>query len=203
MSMLAEVVDIVIGVDTHKHTNTAAVVSAGTAAAIETATTRTDPEGYAALLALADQHNIGIGEGDEQGRLAAKRQRIPAGSVRQLIHETLHVDGVLVDVDTPPEAGRHRRVAHGMLHQQVGHRVADGMIAIGQQALEGEGVHAVFHPAGVDRRQDGLSGDTDMQACQLALFIEPAHQFALGNGMVVTMPHILFAGPQQLYRCAR
>lgn len=57
MSMLAEVVDIVIGVDTHKHTNTAAVVSAVTSAAIETATTGTDPDGYRSLVELADQHS--------------------------------------------------------------------------------------------------------------------------------------------------
>ena len=57
MSMLAEVVDVVIGVDTHKHTNTAAVVSAATSAVIETATTGTDPDGYAALVELADHHS--------------------------------------------------------------------------------------------------------------------------------------------------
>lgn len=56
MPMLAEAVDNVIGVDTHKHTNTAAIVSAATAAVIETTAAATDPAGYAALLAAADRH---------------------------------------------------------------------------------------------------------------------------------------------------
>ena len=41
MTMLAEIVDVVIGVDTHKHTHTAAVV-ATTGAALEHATEATD-----------------------------------------------------------------------------------------------------------------------------------------------------------------
>jgi transposase len=56
MPMLAELVDNVIGVDTHKHTNTAAIVSAKTAAVIGTTAAGTDPDGYASLLAVADRH---------------------------------------------------------------------------------------------------------------------------------------------------
>lgn len=56
MSMLTEVIDIVIGVDTHKHTNTPAVVSAATSAPIQPATAGTDPDGHMALLELADRH---------------------------------------------------------------------------------------------------------------------------------------------------
>lgn len=57
MTMLAEVVDVVIGVDTHKHTHTAAVVAAATGAAVEDMTVATDPDGYAELVALADRHS--------------------------------------------------------------------------------------------------------------------------------------------------
>ena len=35
MTMLAELVDVVIGVDTHKHTHTAAVITAATGAVVE------------------------------------------------------------------------------------------------------------------------------------------------------------------------
>jgi transposase len=35
MNMLSETVDVVIGVDTHKHTHTAAVVQAATGAEVE------------------------------------------------------------------------------------------------------------------------------------------------------------------------
>lgn len=57
MTMLAELVDVVIGVDTHKHTHTAAVVIAATGAAPEDLTVDTDPDGYAELVALADRHS--------------------------------------------------------------------------------------------------------------------------------------------------
>lgn len=57
MTMLSEIVDIVIGVDTHKHTNTAAVVAAPTGAALEHLTEATDPDGYAALLAMVERHS--------------------------------------------------------------------------------------------------------------------------------------------------
>lgn len=56
MVMLAEIVDVVIGVDTHKHTHTAAVVTAATGAVVEDLTVDTDPEGYGELVALADRH---------------------------------------------------------------------------------------------------------------------------------------------------
>ena len=56
MSMLADIVDIVIGVDTHKHTHSAAVVAAATGAVVADVTVPTDPHGYAALLELADGH---------------------------------------------------------------------------------------------------------------------------------------------------
>ena len=57
MTMLADVVEVVIGVDTHKHTHTAAVVTAPTGAAVEDRTVDTAPEGYAQLLAMARRHS--------------------------------------------------------------------------------------------------------------------------------------------------
>lgn len=57
MTMLAEVVDVVIGVDTHKHTHTAAVVIAATGAAPEHLTVDTDPDGYAHLVEMADSYS--------------------------------------------------------------------------------------------------------------------------------------------------
>ena len=43
MTMLAEVVDVVIGVDTHKHTHTAAVIDAATGASLDEADRRHRP----------------------------------------------------------------------------------------------------------------------------------------------------------------
>ena len=55
MAMLADLVDVVIGVDTHKHTHTAAVVVAATGAVIEQMTVPAAPAGYQQLLTLASQ----------------------------------------------------------------------------------------------------------------------------------------------------
>ncbi|PVY95034.1 IS110 family transposase [Actinomycetospora cinnamomea] len=56
MSMLAEVVELVIGVDTHTDTHTAAVVVAATGALLETVTVSADPDGYQELIGLAGRH---------------------------------------------------------------------------------------------------------------------------------------------------
>src|SRR5947209_17229621 len=57
MSMLAELVDVVIGVDTHTDTHTAAVVDARTGGVLARATVTADSDGYAELLALAERHS--------------------------------------------------------------------------------------------------------------------------------------------------
>ena len=55
MAMLAEVVELVIGVDTHKHTHTAAIVTAATGAVVAQATVPATPAGDQQLLQLANQ----------------------------------------------------------------------------------------------------------------------------------------------------
>ena len=54
MAMLADTVELVIGVDTHKETHTAAVVVAATGAMIEQVTVPATSAGYRRLLAFAD-----------------------------------------------------------------------------------------------------------------------------------------------------
>lgn len=56
MTMLSEIVDVVIGVDTHKHTHTAAIVAADTTAVVENTTATADGDGYQQLLDMADRH---------------------------------------------------------------------------------------------------------------------------------------------------
>jgi hypothetical protein len=51
----AELVEFVIGVDTHKHTHTAAVVVAATGAVVDQATAPATPAGYQQLLGLAER----------------------------------------------------------------------------------------------------------------------------------------------------
>ena len=57
MTMLTELVEVVIGVDTHKHTHAAAVVQAATGAVLARVAVSADPDGYDELSALAEQHS--------------------------------------------------------------------------------------------------------------------------------------------------
>ncbi|GAY08096.1 transposase [Pseudonocardia sp. N23] len=56
MPMLAEMVELVIGVDTHAETHTAALVAIGSRAVLATATVTADEDGYTELVALAEHH---------------------------------------------------------------------------------------------------------------------------------------------------
>lgn len=56
MTMLAELVEVVIGVDTHTDTHTAAVLDVGTGGVLARATVTADPDGYGQLLELAQAH---------------------------------------------------------------------------------------------------------------------------------------------------
>ena len=56
MTMLADQVDLVIGVDTHKLTNTAAVVRASTGGALEDMTASTNLDGHEAIFEMAAAH---------------------------------------------------------------------------------------------------------------------------------------------------
>jgi transposase len=57
MHMLADTFELVIGVDTHKESHTAAVVAAATGAMLDQVTVPATPAGYQQLLRLADRHN--------------------------------------------------------------------------------------------------------------------------------------------------
>jgi len=55
---LREVVDVVIGVDTHVHTHSAAVVDARTGGVLDEVTVDATADGYAQLVAFADAHAV-------------------------------------------------------------------------------------------------------------------------------------------------
>ena len=129
---------------------------------------------------------------------AAELERVLAGGMGQLVHEAFHVDGVLVDVDPAPEPRRHRRVAHGVVDEQVRDAVADGVIAVGEQALEGDRVRAVLECGRAHRGEDGLPGDAHAQPHQVPVLVERPRQLGLGDGVIGPVEHVLLAGPQQL-----
>lgn len=55
---LREVVDVVIGVDTHVHTHSAAVVETGTGGVLDEITVEATADGYARLVEFADEHAV-------------------------------------------------------------------------------------------------------------------------------------------------
>lgn len=57
MPSLAEVVDVVLGVDTHKHTHTATVIDATTGTVLDDLTVHTGPDGCDQFVAMADRHS--------------------------------------------------------------------------------------------------------------------------------------------------
>jgi transposase len=73
MHMLADTVELVIGVDTHKHTHTAAVVVAATGAVLQQLTVPATSAGYQQVLKLASQQ-----PGQRTGRLRAPAATGPA-----------------------------------------------------------------------------------------------------------------------------
>ena len=81
---LREVVDVVIGVDTHVHTHSAAVVDAATGGVLDEITVEATAEGYAELVEFANNHADVAGLGDRGDRWARRRsESSPAGDARR------------------------------------------------------------------------------------------------------------------------
>ena len=131
-------------------------------------------------------------------------QRILACGMGEFVDEALHINAVLVQVDTAPKASRHMRVAHGIVDQEVGHAVAEMPLRTGcQQTLEHHRIFAVLDALRRYCGQNRLSGNAHMQAGDLALGIDAGGQLALGHRVVTPVQHVLLAAPDQLDRDAR
>jgi hypothetical protein len=79
MSMLAELVELVIGVDTHADTHAAVLVAVDTRAVLASTTVTTDEDGYAELVALAEEHS----------GLRGGRSRAPVVTVLAIVPSSL------------------------------------------------------------------------------------------------------------------
>jgi hypothetical protein len=95
MAMLADSVEVVIGVDTHKQTHTAAVVAAATGQTLANLTVTAIPAGYRQLLELADQHHRRVWAIESTGGYGAGLTRFLHG----------HQEPV-VELDRPKRAAR-------------------------------------------------------------------------------------------------
>lgn len=96
MDSLADIVDVVMGVDTHKHTHTAAVVNATTGGKLAELTVTADPDGYAALIQLADDH----------GGLRAWALEGTGGYGAGLARHLAAAGELVIELDRPKRAAR-------------------------------------------------------------------------------------------------
>jgi transposase len=93
---LRQAVDVVIGVDTHVNTHTAAVVDARTGGVLAELTVPTTPAGYARLVDLADEHSA----------LRAWAIEGTGGHGAGLARALVSGDEVVVELDRPQRAAR-------------------------------------------------------------------------------------------------
>ena len=188
--MLAESVEVVIGVDTHKHTHTAAVVAATTGAVLAESTVGADPAGYNTLVQLADQHGPlrawalegsgGYGAGlaahlVERGELVIELDR-PARPARRAGAKSDPIDAVRAARDAlarthlaQPRAGAERAALQVLL---TARRAAVDAAVQGQSQLHALVVTA---PEQVRARFRGLSTRAMIAT---ALRLRPAHYAA-------------------------
>lgn len=157
MSMLAEVVDVVIGVDTHKHTHTAAVIDAATGAVLDQATVATDLDGYDELVALADRHS-GLRAWSIEGTGG-----YGAGLVRHL------GDGeVVIELDRPNRPARRNGAKSDPLDAVRAGREALAREHLAQPRAAGERAALAVRLAA---RRSAVDGSSDAQRQLLALIV--------------------------------
>ena len=93
---LRDVVDVVIGVDTHVHTHSAAVLDTATGGVLDEITVEATPEGYAELVEFANNHADVAGLGDRGDRWPRRRSESAPGEASEIV----------VELDRPKRAAR-------------------------------------------------------------------------------------------------
>lgn len=93
---LREVVDVVVGVDTHVHTHSAAVVDARTGGVIDEITVEATADGYVQLVEFADEHAV----------LRAWAIEGTGGHGAGLARHLAHHEEIVVELDRPQRATR-------------------------------------------------------------------------------------------------
>ncbi len=93
---LREVVDVVIGVDTHVHTHSAAVVDAATGGVLDEITVEATAEGYAELVEFANNHAM----------LRAWAIEGTGGHGAGLSRHLLEISEIVIELDRPKRAAR-------------------------------------------------------------------------------------------------
>ncbi len=157
MTRLAEIVDVVIGVDTHKHTHTAAVIDATTGAVLDQLTVATDPDGYAELVAMADRHS-GLRAWSIEGTGG-----YGAGLVRHLGDAEL-----VIELDRPNRPARRNGAKSDPLDAIRAGREALAREHLAQPRAAGERAALAVR---LTARRSAVDGSTDAQRQLLALIV--------------------------------
>jgi len=126
MPSLAQVVDVVIGVDTHKHTHTGAVVDAATGGLLAEITVATDPHGYQRLLEWAAAHGSRAWALEGAGGYGAGLARYLVGAGEQVI-----------ELDRPARAARRNGAKSDSLDATRAAREALGRVHLAQVKIDG------------------------------------------------------------------
>ncbi|PFG40319.1 transposase [Georgenia soli] len=128
VTRLSEVVDVVIGVDTHVQTHTAAAVEARTGALLGQITVETTPAGYEELAAFADEH----------AALRAWAIEGTGGHGAGLARHLAHDQEVVVELDRPERARRRNGAKSDPLDAERAAREAMARTRLGTPRAGGD-----------------------------------------------------------------
>ena len=137
--------------------------------------------------------------------LAAELHGIYTSGFSHLIHEALDKDCVLINVHTTPETWRHVRITHRMIHQLVRELIAEAMFPTIKHTLEHDRITAFLlcNDCWTHSSQNRLSRQTHMHTGQILVGIKGACELTHHDGVVTTLCHIFFTGPDQFDRYTR
>jgi transposase len=158
MAMLADLVELVIGVDTHKDTHTAAVVQAVSGAMLEQVTVPATPAGYRKLLALADrQRGRRVWAIEGTGGYGAGLTRFLAAHAEQVL-----------ELDRPKRAARRHGAKSDPLEAIRAAREALGRDQLAQPRAAG---HRAALSVRLAARRSAVQAATDAQRQLHALVV--------------------------------
>ena len=179
MHMLADTVELVIGVDTHKHTHTAAVVVAATGTVLEQVNVPAAPAGYQQLLKLARrQPGRRVWAIEGTGGYGAGLTRFLQAQAEQV-----------VELDRPKRAARRHGAKSDSLDAIRAAREALGRDQLAQPRAAG---HRAALSVRLAARRSAVQATTDAQRQLHALVV--AAPDTLRSGCVIS-PHLAWSAP--------
>ena len=97
------------------------------------------------------------------------------------------------------------RVTHRMIHQLVGELITEAMLATIKHTLKHQGIATFLlcHDCRTHRSKNRLARQTHMHACQILVGVKGACELTHHDGVVTTLCHIFFTGPDQFDRYTR